>query len=136
MAALDQLVSACAPVRWLDRPGASLIKTLRKVWGDEAPKLLARLCLLLIVRGQICEEESSAAAQSAALAVEHLLPMLFRFTARAQHKPGLQLKAINERRRFLRNQFERAPCGSAFVTFQLFEGLGNWVRARRAGLTC
>lgn len=65
---------------WLDTEGASLIGTLRKAWGDEAPRHLGGFLLELLERGQRLGLESPAAAESCALGVAHLLPVLLRYS--------------------------------------------------------
>lgn len=64
--------------RWLDAEGASLICTLRKAWGDDAPWSLGFLLEAIVVRGMKDGRDLPAAAESAALGTAHLLPALLR----------------------------------------------------------
>ena len=62
---------------WLDAEGGSLIGTLRKAWGNDAPEPLAWILSQLV--GRIFTTEGDpAAAETAALAVAHLLPVVLR----------------------------------------------------------
>lgn len=68
-----------SPFRWLDAQGGSLIRTLGKAWGDEAPAGLMQILRMLVARrGQAGPQQRAAAAESCALAVAHLLPALLR----------------------------------------------------------
>ena len=63
---------------WLDASGSSVIRTLSKVWEDDAPELLGWLLMRLLARSHLFRAEIPAAAESAALGVAHLLPVLLR----------------------------------------------------------
>ena len=61
---------------WLDAEGASVVATLPKTQIVQEPDALTQLLELLGVRGK--DSEDHAAAESCALAVVHLLPVLLR----------------------------------------------------------
>ena len=67
---------------WLDAEGRSLIGTLRKAWGDDAPGHLAAVLQTILVRWLHLEAlggtQLPAATETCALAVAHLLPVLQR----------------------------------------------------------
>lgn len=86
--ALLKLVADSPPKpSWLDGvKGASLILTLRKVWGAADPTDMGSLVATLMLRRGWPESDADAALETCALAVAHLLPV---FTRRA-------LGAIND----------------------------------------
>ena len=69
-----------APARWLDVEGASLIGTMGKAWGEEMPHSMASLLRMLFLRQKHPYRppgaEGTAAVESCALGVAHLLPAL------------------------------------------------------------
>lgn len=65
--------------RWMDAEGASLLATLRKAYADDAPIELEFLLGHVVRRSEeVGFATRAAAAESAALAVAHLLPALLR----------------------------------------------------------
>ena len=62
--------------RWPDTEGRSLIGTLRKAWGGEAPFPVAAFVGFLLDWRREMEPEDTAAGESIAMGVAHLLPVL------------------------------------------------------------
>ena len=91
--ALAQLLGASAPpaagdaaaagsAQWLDAEGSSLIRTLGKAWGGDAPYKLSRLFARLVLRhvnSTSGSEAGSAATETCALAVAYILPALLKY---------------------------------------------------------
>ena len=88
--ALAQLLdaSASAPptavnsTEWLDAEGSSLIRTLGKVWGGNAPYELSRLLERLVLRhfnSMSGSGAGSAASETCSLAVAFILPALLKY---------------------------------------------------------
>ena len=90
--ALAQLLGASAPpaagdaaagdAEWLDAEGSSLIRTLGKAWGGDAPYKLSRLFARLVLRhvnSTSGSEAGSAATETCALAVAYILPALLKY---------------------------------------------------------
>lgn len=69
---------------WADAEGASLIRTLGKAWGEEAPLALFALFRPLILRSALVGAQDSAAAETGALAVAYLLPALLKCASTGQ----------------------------------------------------
>lgn len=69
---------SCDAPAWLDIEGASLIRTLAKTRPDAPQKLM---CILgaLVEWGSMRGAEHPAAAESWALGIAHLLPVILRF---------------------------------------------------------
>ena len=68
--------------KWLDAEGSSLIRTLGKAWGEDAPFRLASLFEVLVLRHvspTMDSEAGSAASQTCPLAVAYILPTLLRY---------------------------------------------------------
>ena len=63
---------------WLDAEGASLIGTLRKAYGNEAHLGLLQLIDQLVERAEELGAGHPAAAETRALGVAHLLPVVLR----------------------------------------------------------
>ena len=63
---------------WLDAEGASLIGTLRKAYGNQAPLSLVQLLARLVERAEVLGAGHPAAAETRALCVAHLLPAVLR----------------------------------------------------------
>ena len=104
--ALAQLLKTCASdatsacSKWLDAEGSSLIRTLGKAWGGEAPLRLSRLFEGLVLRiydTTTGSDAGPAASQTCSLAVAYILPTLFgynlfpsRFQFTHMHPSSLQ----------------------------------------------
>ena len=91
---------------WLDAEGASLIGTMRKFWSREAPSLWANTLLLLFERGR--DGEDPAVAESRALGIAHLLPVLLMCTF-SEHSSQCFTRASHCRGRCHRMQLH-IPC--------------------------
>lgn len=74
--ALMLLLHSMAPGVLLDAEGRSLLRTMGKAWGEEAPPLLAAVFRALFPNTLSTSGGNPAAAESRALAVAHLLPAL------------------------------------------------------------
>ena len=62
--------------RWPEAEGRSLIGTLRKAWGEEAPVVVTFLVRILLDWRRAIEPGDTAAEESIAMGVAHLLPVL------------------------------------------------------------
>ena len=70
--------------KWLDAEGSSLIRTLGKAWGGDAPFILARLFEGLVLRHfkpTAGSEVRPAASQTCSLAVAYILPTLLKYSS-------------------------------------------------------
>ena len=63
---------------WLDAEGASMIGTLRKASGNQAPLSLVQLLARLVEQAEVLGAGHPAAAETCALCVAHLLPAVLR----------------------------------------------------------
>ena len=64
--------------RWVDAEGASLIGTLRKSFGNQAPLSLLQLLGKMVERADVLGAGHPAATETRALCVAHLLPAVLR----------------------------------------------------------
>lgn len=58
--------------------GASLIRTLGKVWGDQAPLRLAELFEIIMKQSRYLSSNGPSTAESCALRITFMLPALLR----------------------------------------------------------
>lgn len=65
----DSSVAGTLLSRWLDAEGASLIRTLGKLWGVEAPPVMFQLFNLLLARFEVTDTADLSASEILASAV-------------------------------------------------------------------